>query len=158
MSEKNLLNKKDSEKYYTSIKEMPMYNWISIFEYYDLKFLLKKGDLCEKAGYVYQKLQDELVDEFGISEDFLQILRNKLKIESYLADQIITGNKSNQIFIEMLEIDNEEATVKDTKFDLFDSIIPIEKYMGFKFDPKKITVFEFHKYSRFVSNKLKHHN
>ncbi len=158
MSEKNSPSKKQLEKYYTSIKEMPMYNWISIFEYMDLKFLLKSGEPCEHAPHVYQLLQDQLVDAFGISDDFLTILRNKLKIESYLADQILTGNKSNQIFIEMLEIDNGELRAAESKSDLYDSIIPIEKYMGFKLDPKTITVYEFHNYSKHIANKLKHYN
>lgn len=158
MSEKSSPNKKDLEKYYTSIKEMPMYNWISIFEFLDLSFLLKeKGELCEHAEYVYKKLQDELVDHFGISEDFLRILQNKSRIESYYADQIITGRKTNQVFIEILEIENEQIDSKKTKSDIFSSIIPIEKYMGFRFDPKVITVFEFHSYSNYVANSLKHH-
>ena len=72
------------------------------------------------------------------------------------ADQIETGDRSTGWKIEMLELDNAELSNKQTKTDLFESIIAIEKNMGFKIDPKKLTVFEFYKYSKTIANKLKH--
>lgn len=138
---------------------MPMYRWINIFEYMDLSYISKTGKLCKRAESVYSKLQDELIDTFGISEDFLQILTNKIKIEGYYHDQILTGDMSNQPFIDMLIIDNEELDIETEKVDLYDIIMIIgEHYPTVTVGPKTITMYEYHKYSNAITNKLKHQN
>lgn len=133
-----------------------MYNWISLTEENDFSFLSKTKKICKRASKVYEKLHDQLINEFGVNEDFLRILKNKIKIELYYCSQIETGDKSNQIFIDILEIQNNDLISKQTKTDLYESIIAIEKIMGFKVDVKKISVFDFYKYSRTISNKMKH--
>lgn len=134
-----------------------MYRWINIFEYMDLSYVSKTGKICKRATYVYEKLQSELIDEFGISEDFLKILNNKIKIENYYEEQIRTGNKSNQIFIEMLEIDNSELEVGAKKVDLYEIVMTIgEFYPTVTVSPKTITVYEYHRYTKSIANKLKH--
>ena len=136
---------------------MPMYNWISIFEYSDLSFISKTGGMCHRAEEVYQKLQDQLVNKFGVADDFLQILRNKIKIEQYYYDQITTGDKSNQIFIEILEIENGELKTEHVKADLFEGIMIMGKYFpNVPVDPKTISVYAFHSYANTIANKLKH--
>ncbi|MGR3221315.1 MAG: hypothetical protein ACUZ8H_16080 [Candidatus Anammoxibacter sp.] len=134
-----------------------MYRWINIFEYMDLSFISKTGKLCKRANSVYERLQNQLIDKFGISEDFLQILKNKIKIEEYYYDQIRTGNRSNQVFIEMLEIDNSDLETEAKKVDLYDIIMTIgEFYPTISTSPKTITMYEFHKYTESIVNKLKH--
>lgn len=133
-----------------------MYNWISIYEENNLSYLSKTGKVCKRVSKVYERLQDEIMDNFGINEDYLKILKNKIKIELYYAEQIRTKNRSNQAFIDILEIQNEELQTKKTKGDIHESVIMIEQYMGFKFDVKKITVYEFYKYSQMLTNKIKH--
>jgi hypothetical protein len=143
-------------KYYLSIKDVPMYNWITLYENEDFTQLSKTGKICKRVTKVYEKLQDEIIDNFGINEDFLKVLKNKIRIELLYADQIESGNKSNQWKIEMLEIDNEMLSNQKTKADLYDSIIAIEKYLGVSKDPKQLTVYQFYKYSQTINNRLKH--
>lgn len=133
-----------------------MYNWISIYEENDLKHLSKNGKICKRVTGVYERLQDQLMDSFGVNEDYLKILRNKIKIELHYAEQIRTKNRSNQAFIDILEIQNEELQSKKSKGDIYESVIMIEQMMGFKFDVKKISVYDFYKYSQMLSNKIKH--
>ena len=148
-----------------------MYYWVSIYEKNDLSFVSKTGKICKRAPSVYDKMTSQLVNKFGVSEDYLQIIRNKVKIEQYYIDQIETGNKSNQIFIEILEIDNAELESKNTKTDLFDMVTMIKeglnfdvvympkvlfKILWFKVRNNPITVFEFHKYTERIANKNKH--
>jgi hypothetical protein len=144
------------KKYYQSIKECPMYNWIELYEKSDITQLSKTGKVCKRAESVYEKLQDEIINEFGINEDFLRILKLKIQIELLYAEQIESGNKSNQIFIDIKEIDCRDLMNKQTKIDLFETIIAIEKSLGFKINPKRLTVFEFYKYQKVISNRLKH--
>jgi len=143
-------------KYYLSIKDVPMYNWITLYENEDFTQLSKTGKICKRVTNVYEKLQDEIIDNFWINEDFLKVLKNKIRIELLYADQIETGNKSNQWKIEMLEIDNDMLSNQKTKSDLYESIIAIEKYLGVSKDPKQLTVYQFYKYSQTIANRLKH--
>lgn len=142
-------------KYYKSIKVVPMLNWIELYESNDISQISKTGKVCSYAGKAYERLQDELIDTFGVNEDFLKIFNNKKRIELLYAHQMETGDRSNGWKIQMLELDNQELANKKTKMDLFESIIAIEKHMGFKINPKELTVFQFYKYSKTIANKLK---
>lgn len=125
----------------------------------DLSFILRPhySKMCHRAPEVYQKLQDELIDTFSISDDYLQILQNKIKIEQYYYDQIETGRTSNQIFIEILKIENKELESDTSKTDLFEGIHAIGQFFpNVPVDPKTITVYDFHNYANVISNKLKH--
>lgn len=113
--------------------------------------------MCHRAPEVYQKLQDELITKFGISDDYLQILHNKIKIEQYYYDQIETGRTSNQLLIEVLKIENQELESGTSKTDLFEGIHAIGQFFpNVPIDPKTITVYDFHNYANVISNKLKH--
>lgn len=148
-----------------------MHNWVNIYEQKSLSFVSKTGKLCKRAPKVYDMLTAQLVDKFGVSEDYNQILINKIKIELYYIDQVETGNKSNQPFIEMLEIDNSELQGKSSKEDLFDMVSVINESLGLSIEylPRVIfrflwvkvrnnplSVYDFHKYAERVANKNKH--
>lgn len=147
---------KKMSKYYTGIKEMPMYNWIEVFETKSLTPLLKKGKLCKLAEKAYEKIQDELIDNFGVNNDFLRMLKLKAQIELMYSAQIETKDKSNQLFIEIKEIELKELEAAQTKGDIYESIIAIEEHLGFRLDVKKISIFEYYKYSKTIANRLKH--
>lgn len=134
-------------KYYLSIKDCPMYNWIRLYEEQDLKYLIKTGRICKRAEIAYNRLQDQVIDNFGVNEDFLKIIRNKIKIELYYAKQIATGDRSTQAFIDILEIQNNDLASKQTRGDIYELVIAVEKIMGFKINPKKISIYDFYKYT-----------
>lgn len=129
--------------------------WIQCYEENDLSGLLKHGKLDMYAAQAYEILQDQLVDTFGISTDFLKILKLSIRIEEMYAKQIKTGDKSNQLLINIAEFELEKLKNVPVKSDLYDSLVYIESALGFKLNPKEITVFDFYKYSKFVANKAK---
>lgn len=133
-----------------------MYNWINIYEKNDLSYISRTGKLCKRAPKVYDKLSDELVDTFGVSEDYMKILRLKIKVEMLWGTIIETKDRSKKVFIDMYEIEIEELKAKNKKSDLFDMIIAIEENVGVKMNYKTLTVYEFHKYAKRLSNKIKH--
>ena len=144
------------QKYYLSIKELPMYNWITLSEENDIKQLSKTGTVCKRVQQVYEKLQDEIIDTFGVNQDFIKIKNKKKQIELLYCEQIRTGDLSTGWKIEMLELDIEDLQNRQIKSDLYESIIAIEKHLGFKINPKELTVFQFYKYSKTIANRLKH--
>ena len=133
-----------------------MYNWINIYEKNDLSYISRTGKLCKRASKVYDKLSDELVDTFGVSEDYMKILRLKIKVEMLWGTIIETKDRSKKVFIDMYEIEIEELKAKNKQSDLFDMIIAIEENIGVKMNYKTLTVYEFHKYAKRLSNKIKH--
>lgn len=145
---------KKMAKYYLSIKELPMQNWMRFYEGNDPKHLLKHGKVCKRAGKVYEGLQAELIDEFGISPVFKTIIENNIKIALLKAEIALKGDRTRQIFIDKLLQKNEELETQSPKSDLAENIIAIEKHMGFRIDLKTLTVYDFYKYSKFVSNNL----
>jgi hypothetical protein len=127
-----------------------MYNWICVSEEEDLKYLSKTGNICKRAIKVYNNLQDQIVDKYGINQDFMEILRNKMKIEMLYADVILNKDRSLLTKIEILEIKNEELEAKITKGDIYELVMAIEKNLGFKLDVRAISIDEFFKYTKIL--------
>jgi len=68
-----------------------MWNWISFSEKGEVKYLLNKGTRIDFAGQLaYQKIQDEMIDTFGVSNEYLQILQAKIRIEKMYAKMLQT--------------------------------------------------------------------
>lgn len=128
-----------------------MINWVNVYEKKDFKYLLKRGNKVDRmAVKVYEAMEDELVDKHGVGDVFLKILKNKIKISLMKADQVLTGDKSSEIKIKILEAKIEELEIDFKEVNIYDTIISIEKALGFKLDLQKITVSEFYKYANFV--------
>ena len=153
---KNKYENYQLSKYYLSIKTMPMYNWVTLFENKDISQISKTGKLCKRINKVCDKLQDEIIDTFGINEDFLQIIKNKIKIEILYADQIETGDRSTGWKIEFLELDNKELENKQTKTDFYTQLFLLQKHLPYQIDTKKMSIFDYYNTSQIVSNQLKH--
>jgi hypothetical protein len=133
-----------------------MYNWVMMYEESNLRYLSKTGRVCKRINGVYEVLQDQLIDEFGINEDLLKIIKNKIKIEILYADQIETGDKSTGWKIEFLELDNQELMSKQTKTDFYLQTFEIQKHLPYKIDTKKMSIFEYYKNMKIIANKMKH--
>lgn len=143
-------------KYYNGIREMPMYNWVMLYEDKDFTQLSKSGKICKRVAIVYEKIQDQLVDAFGVNEDLLMVLNNKIRIEILYAEQIETGDKSNQIFIDILEIETIELQSQQTKTDFYQQTFEIQKHVPYRIDLKTITMFDYYTQMRIIANKFKH--
>jgi len=153
---KQLYNEWRLSKYYQSIRECPMYNWVMMYEENNLRYLSKTGKVCKRINIVYEVLQDQMIDEFGINEDLLKIIKNKIKIEILYADQIETGDKSTGWKIEFLELDNQELMSKQTKTDFYLQTFEIQKHLPYKIDTKTMSIFEYYKNMKIIANKMKH--
>ena len=136
-----------SKKYYQSIKELPMLNLINIYEESDLKYLLKKGSLDFRAYPIFENIQNEIIDNFGISKDFQNKLKLQIQLERMYNRLFVTQDKSFKLHIANIEEQLSKFDNKETKFDLFDAIVSMQKN-GLHVDIKTVTVYEFYKYSQ----------
>lgn len=142
MQEKNILN--ITESIYTSIEEMPIYNWNKVFETGDFVYMFKdgKGKQVEGLEDIWDDLQQQWMDEFGLEQEIEERIRIKKKLAEYHLDYIITGERFLLNFITIAEIElNDLNKQKSTSF--YQAKDTVEKYKGFRLDPKQITVIEW---------------
>jgi hypothetical protein len=131
-----------------------MWNWICFSENGEVQYLLKRGTKIDFAGQIaYQKLQDDMIDTFGISEDYTQILNAKIRIERMYAKMFASGDKSQQLLITIEEIELGKLEKAPTKTDLQETLYQIEKIQGVRYPSKEITVYDFYKLAKLVSKK-----
>jgi len=130
-----------------------MFNWISIFEENDLTYLSKSGKLYDDSKLVYKDMTRQLIDVTGVSKNYENILNNQLKIELLTTQQLLAGGISKQTFIDILKHKTEELEGRHNKADLYHTVMSIEQNMGFRLNPRELTVFEFYKYIDFLSTK-----
>lgn len=131
-----------------------MWNWISFSEKGEVKYLLKKGNKVDFAGKIaYEMIQDDMIDTFGIADEYMAILELKIKIERMYA-KLLSGDKKQQLLIELEEAELVRIESKQTtKTDLQESLFQIEKIQGVRYNPKEITVYDFFKLAKLVSKK-----
>lgn len=125
---------------------MPFVNWIKLHEENNLKYLSKKLKENDYNVIIYEKLNDQIIDTFGASKDFLTKLKIKIDIE------IMKAENKPLMFIEIKE--DELKNIEEKKTDnlsFYDLIFQIEKQMNFKIDINKISVFEFYNYCKNLS-------
>ena len=150
-----LLEKRDGfylGKYYRSVDELPLTNWVKIYEDKSYDFLLKKKGKADKyADIVYLQMQDELVDKYGVGDLFLKILRMKIKISLLEAEIALSGDRTSEIKVKILEDKIKEMEGGFKEVNIYESVIQLEKAMGFRLDIKTLTVGEFYRYGKFVS-------
>jgi len=130
-----------------------MWNWICFSENGELKYLLHHDGNVDFAGqYAYEKIQDEMIDTFGISQEYLAVMQAKIRIEKMYA-KYLAGDKAMKLLITIEEIDLEKLEKAPTKVDLQETLFQIEQIQGVRYNPKEITVFEFYKLAKLVSKK-----
>lgn len=129
-----------------------MWNWISFSEKGEVKYLLNKGTRIDFAGQIaYQKIQDDMIDTLGISDEYISVLETKIKIEKMYA-KLLNGDRKQLLLIEIEEMELAKLESKGTtKTDLQESLFQIEKIQGVRYNPKEITVFDFYKLAKLVS-------
>jgi hypothetical protein len=133
-----------------------MHNWIMLYEERNYKHLLKSGNLCKRAEKVYELLQDQIVDNFGANEDLLKLLRIETQIELLYAEQVETGDRSNQIFIDIKTIEIDELSKGQNKTDFYTQVFDMQKHLSYRVDVKEISIFDYYKNMKIISNRLKH--
>lgn len=119
--------------------------------------LSKTGKICKRAGIVFEKIKDQIIDEFGASEDFLRIHKANINLELLQCEMLQTGDKSLMFHIEM-----EEKTISDllkplinnSKNDFYDAMVWIKKQQ-ISFDENKVSTFWFLKYMDNLMRQIK---
>ena len=133
--------------FYLSIKDLPIDNWIRLIDENDYSYLHKKNKKTILNNLVFELIQDQIIDEFGVGDDFKKILRNQINMELMAIKQIKTGDYSTQAKIELIGLENDQILNRQGKVDLYDILIAIENKNHVKLNIKEVSVYEFYKYA-----------
>ena len=133
-----------------------MYNWKKIHDTNELKWLFTNKQEIENTKEletIWGNIYDEYLSEFGLSDEYKEILKVKRKIATLQADYIIKENRLtlNYINIEKNALESLYGdTVKGSSFR--DSLVHLEKMQGIKINTKEITVADYYNYLRSIKN------
>ena len=131
-------------KYFNSIDEMPIHNYLKVVDG-NLKFMIVKRGILGDVIKAFEDIQRQLVDRFGISENFSEILELRREICELQCDVAITGDKFHNTFIRIKESELEQLlAVKGATNEELKTII--EKWLGFKLNLQQITISEWFSY------------
>lgn len=147
-------------KYYQSIDEMPVYNWFKINETNDTRWMLldKNKEPDNKATEAFQKVLDEYIDTFGISENYLRRLELKKELICHMTDLEITKDRFIENFIDQINTELSQLDKKEETRNTNSGKVHLEKYMGFRINTKETTVKEYYEYMGEMNAEIQQRN
>jgi hypothetical protein len=130
------------DKYFTTIHEITCYYWFEFLRTNDPVWLLKEKShkVCGAAPKAYKALQDDIINRFGVSQQFQAYLEKKILIERMYCQQIITGDKSTQAAIEVYELELKEMI--PAEIDPYANVFHVSKVLP-GFSIYKNSLFEY---------------
>lgn len=135
---------------------MPIFNWWHLHRTNDLHWIMvdhkvKLTKKSMKALYeMYEKLNDEFINEFGFTDEFKEYIEKKREIEILKLDLMISGDKTIETFIEIAELELKKLSSEFEGANFMDIKASLDKAMGFQIDPKKTSVHEYYSYIKFA--------
>ena len=145
--------------YYNSIETLPIWNWHKISETGNLIYLHRLEDYDGKKDYslinLWNKLQNEYLDEFGITRDFEAVLTLKKRWINVKSNFLLTGDRFLLNEIDEIEIDIKDTIDTKIAVDKDDTVIMLEQKLSRELDPMKISVKKYYKYINHFSKQKK---
>lgn len=146
-------------KYYNNIDILPLYNYRKVIEEGEKRYLLKLDDYNDLPNVnqsqieaLWEAIQDQIIDSFGISDKFKQLLRLENEILRLKLKAAIEEDRSLLTIAEVKEMQlkkNIEAQEKTVSID--DMIIAIELRLKISINELTTTVKKFYKYLQLIS-------
>ena len=165
----NLINKVKSfflkVKFYDSIENIPMWNYWKIEETSDLKYLAIGKNYENqffydklKASNAWTKVNGSYLDVFGVSEHYRDVLM--LKRDIALNEYAWERNREPiaRVYAREAKKELENLELNSLNEKPQDQVFFIEKEMGFKVDPKKISLKDFYSYVNNINKMAKQIN
>jgi hypothetical protein len=143
------------KNYYISISELPIWNWWKIAETGNLIYLHKDNDYT-KVDYslvgLWNNLQNQYLDEFGITQEFEDVIKLKKKWIIKKADYLLTGERFKLTELDIIEAEINETMNSKITVDKDDTVIMLETKLNRELNPKKISVKKYYNYINYFSN------
>jgi hypothetical protein len=145
------VKKKAALRYYKSIDELPLYNWFEIHAKNDVTYLLHKGPrkvsqaMQVKLLLAFQKIKDEFIDCFGISDITKRLLMLKAQLQTLKIDYALNQDASMITFINVKKYEIEEIEKQfEKKVDYMVNKSYVQKWLGIHINIREYTVREYY--------------
>lgn len=142
---------------YNSIDDLPIFIWIKIHEKRDLLLLKKNSDHVPLGvlASAWERIYGEFIDVFGVSDKFREILFMKRDIALLKINMALSGSRHYLTFIEIKQMQFEELLKKEVNHNYMDSLVHVEKYVGFKLNIRECSVREYYTYLKEMEKEYK---
>lgn len=138
-------------RYYDSIRNCPLSVWNQISETGDVRFLYRGGWYRKKkALQAYQRIQSEYISEFGIPSFYRDYLK-EMGRAAWEWSKVWNGEPWRKPVAMIREAQAKGKLDLMPKQSFITSLAQVSKGMGYRIDPKKITVWEFYGYVKALS-------
>jgi len=139
---------------YKSIDKLPILIWLDIHETSDLTLLFIKQP--KKINFkaledAWEKINDEYLQCFGISEEMEKSLNDKRLAALSKAEYLITGKRHHLTHAEVYEADSK-VKKKDTKIDIENTCVKLTKFYGVRIKSNELTVSEYYNFIKEAQN------
>lgn len=145
-------------KTYNDINDLPIQNWFKIHKDEDYGALLtEKKELTNddiiKLILLWDVLNNQFIDRFGLSDEFIQEMDIRDKIAEYQADWIITKDNYYNTLIKVEE-GKLKMFVNDTEEyqDLEKTLAKMSIHYKFKIDSRGLTTGQYYSYLHEITN------
>jgi hypothetical protein len=136
-----------SEKFYKSIDDIPLFNWVKI-NAGEMNLILINKDYSatnEELSDAWDNLFDDYIEKRGLSKSYKQLLKIMQKKAMLECDYIISGDLFKLTEIEIEEQNLKQLIGKDSiDMSVEKSLILLSKWIGYRLDWKIITVSEYY--------------
>lgn len=139
-------------EHYTTIDDMPVFNWLKIQETNDLTWIMhKKVDESKCTGkeliLMQQSLQnmtDQYLDAYGVSDEYRKVLILKGELYVLRAELIATQDKTKLTFIDIKKDELKALLMKSNSTQKTNVRVYASKYMRYSIDMKQTSVRDFY--------------
>jgi hypothetical protein len=134
---------------YTDLNELPAFNWFRCIKTKDLTYLLlnrKEKHDKDKLAKVFQKLNNQLIDELGFSDDYLNYLHKLRAYNLTKATWLISENNFDFTLMKIAEAELEQVSKQNSGSKRGNEKISAERILGFRIDLKEVSVVEYYDY------------
>lgn len=148
-----------SEILYSSIDQLPIYNWIQVHEKGDFALLVKTPGKIkaspEEIGERWLALNNEHLKVFGMSAAFRQYMEDVKKITVMICDHAIKPDPAKHIRIQLLEDKLRKYTDKTQAVNFYKTTAFLNKFVGYHIDVTKMSVSEYYHNLRMYEEAVK---
>ena len=139
---------------YKSINKLPILIWLDIHENSDLTLLFIKQP--KKINFkaledAWEKINDEYLQAFGISEEMETTLENKRLAALAKCEYLITGERHHLTFAEIHE-ESAKIETKKIKVDIENNLAKLTKFYGVRLRSNELTVREYYNFIKEATN------
>lgn len=138
------------KNYYTSITDLPIYNFDVMCKTGDVSYLLKDGkdEFPEYLDEIelWSNIYNEFLDTFGLSDNFKKYLKLRAKATKLYKEALVDGKTHKITFAKLADLQAIDAVKETSEGDLSRTSASLSKYYGFRINPMEVSVKEYYSY------------